>query len=261
MEKTEYNNYDIVIVDNQSTDNEIFEYYTSLEYNPKIKILFYNKPFNFSAINNYAVTQVDSPYILFLNNDPEVISSEWLSAMLEHAQRKYVGAVGAKLLYPNNLIQHAGVILGITGTPGQKGVAGHSHKYLPNNCTGYYLRPHIIGNYSMVTAACLMMRKEVFKEIGGFNEDLAIAFNDVDLCMRIRSAEYLIVYTPYSQLYHHESLSRGYENTPDKQARFTREVTLIREKWGRVIDNGDPYYNPNLTLESEDFSIKFEWKI
>jgi glycosyltransferase involved in cell wall biosynthesis/ubiquinone/menaquinone biosynthesis C-methylase UbiE len=258
LDKTDYKNYEIIIVDNQSTEEETFEYYSSLGNNPKIKILSYDKPFNFSAINNYAVDNVDAPYILFLNNDTEVISGEWLSAMLEHAQRGDVGTVGAKLLYPNNLIQHAGVILGITGTPGQKGVAGHSHKYLPDKFAGYFLRSQIIGNYSAVTAACLMMRKDVFKEIGGFNEDLAVAFNDVDLCMKIRSAGYLIVYTPYSQLYHHESLSRGYEDTPDKQVRFKHEVSLIREKWGGVIDNGDPYYNPNLTLEREDFSIKFE---
>jgi GT2 family glycosyltransferase len=256
LDKTKYKNYGIVIVDNQSTDDETFEYYASLEHNPKIKILHYDKPFNFSVINNYAVDNIDAPYILFLNNDTEVISSEWLSAMLEHAQRECVGAVGAKLLYPNNLIQHAGVILGITGTPGQKGVAGHSHKYLPNKFVGYFLRSQIIGNYSAVTAACLMMRKDIFKEIGGFNEDIAIAFNDVDLCLRIRSAGYLIIYTPYSLIYHHESISRGYEDTLEKQARFSREVTLIRERWGTVIDKGDPYYNRNLSLEREDFSIK-----
>ncbi len=198
------------------------------------------------------------PIVLFLNNDTEVISGEWLSAMLEHAQRECVGAVGAKLLYPNNLIQHAGVILGITGTPGQKGVAGHSHKYLPDKFVGYFLRSQIIGNYSAVTAACMMMRKDVFREVGGFNEDLAIAFNDVDLCLRIRRAGYLIVYTPYSLLYHHESMSRGYEDTPEKQARFSREVTLIRETWGVVIDKGDPYFNRNLSLESEDFLINIK---
>jgi GT2 family glycosyltransferase len=148
------------------------------------------------------------------------------------------------------------VILGITGTPGQKGVAEHSHKYLPNNCGGYFFRSQIIGNYSAVTAACMMMRRGVFLEMGGFNEDFTIAFNDLDLCLKIRRAGYLIIYTPYSLLYHHESLSRGYDNTPEKQARFSREITLIRELWGTVIDKDDPYYNPNLTLERQDFSIK-----
>ncbi len=250
LDKTEYKNYEIVIVDNQSKDPKTFEYYNLLETNSKIKILHYNKPFNYSAINNYAVTHVDSPYLLFLNNDTEVINAEWLSAMLEHAQRECVGAVGAKLLYPNNLIQHAGVIIGLGG------VAGHSHKYFPGDDPGYCNRLRVIQNFSAVTAACVIMRKDIFQKIGGFRETLSIAFNDVDLCMRIRSAGYLIVYTPYSQLYHHESLSRGCEDTREKQMRFSREVMLIREQWGIVIDKGDPYYNPNLTLEREDFSIK-----
>lgn len=257
LDKTGYQNYEIIIVDNQSSDDATFRYYSSLESNSKITLLHYDKPFNFSAINNYAVANVDCPFILFLNNDTEVISSEWLSAMLEHAQREDVGAVGAKLLYPNNQIQHAGVILGITGTPGQKGVAGHSHKGLPGNNAGYFFRAQIIGNYSTVTAACLMMRKDVFQEIGGFDEAIAIAFNDVDLCLKIRQRGYMVVYTPYAQLYHHESLSRGYENTPEKQARFSKEVTLCRERWGKVIDSGDPYYNPNLTLCSENFLINY----
>jgi glycosyltransferase involved in cell wall biosynthesis len=256
LDKTDYPNYNIFIVDNQSEDPETFKYYNSLVTNSKIKILHYDYPFNFSALNNYAVTCVDSPYLLFLNNDTEVISEEWLTAMLEHAQRECVGAVGAKLLYPNNTIQHAGLILGITGTPGQIGVADHSHKHLPHNYAGHFLRPQLIGNYSAVTAACLMIRKEVFIEIGGFNEDLAIAFNDVDLCMKIRNMGYLIVYTPYSLVYHHEFMSRGYENTPGKRVRFLWEVTLIREIWGAIIDRGDPYYNPNLTLERVDFSIR-----
>ena len=176
--------------------------------------------------------------------------------MLEHAQRKEVGAVGAKLLYPDNTIQHAGVILGITGTPGQKGVAGHSHKYLSDREYGFFLRPHLIQNLSAVTAACMMMRKEVFLEVNGFDENLKVAFNDVDLCLRIREKGYLVVYTPYANLYHYESLTRGYEDNPEKQARFLKEVQYIRQKWGYVIDKGDPYYNPNLTLEKEDFSIK-----
>jgi len=256
LEKTNYKNYEIIIIDNQSKEEKTFKYYDRIKYNSKIKILKYNKPFNFSAINNYAVSQVDTEYILFLNNDTEVISGEWLKAMLEHAQRKEVGAVGAKLLYPDNTIQHAGVILGITGTPGQKGVAGHSHKYLSDREYGFFLRPHLIQNLSAVTAACMMMRKEVFLEVNGFDENLKVAFNDVDLCLRIREKGYLVVYTPYANLYHYESLTRGYEDNPEKQARFLKEVQYIRQKWGYVIDKGDPYYNPNLTLEKEDFSIK-----
>jgi len=250
LEKTTYQNYEIVIIDNQSRDDETFKYYNSLKTNLKIKILHYDNSFNFSAINNYAVDHVDSPYILFLNNDMEVISGEWLSAMLEHAQREGVGAVGAKLYYPNNTIQHAGVIIGLGG------VAGHSHKHFNKDHPGHRNRLRMIQNFSAVTAACLLMRKNVFQEIGGFNEDLANAFNDVDLCLKIRSAGYLIIFTPYSQFYHHESISRGYDDTPEKHENFLREISYIREHWGTMIDEGDPYYNPNLTLKKEDFSIK-----
>jgi GT2 family glycosyltransferase len=174
--------------------------------------------------------------------------------MLEHAQRKEVGAVGAKLIYSNNTIQHAGIIIGIVGNPP---VGGHSHKYFPKNDNGYFGRIQHICNVSAVTAACIMMRKEVFEEVGGFDEkNLSVAFNDVDLCLKIREKGYLIIYTPYAELYHHESLSRGYEDTPGKQRRFLDEVKYMREKWGKIMDAGDPYYNKNLTLEKEDFSIR-----
>ena len=256
LEKTSYDNYEIVIVDNNSKDDAAIDYLNTIRKVPKIITISYWKTFNFSDINNFAAKQLDSEYILFLNNDTEVISGEWLTAMLEHAQREDVGAVGCKLLYSNNTIQHAGVILGITGTPGQVGVAGHSHKHLPNAAHGYFGRPHIIHNVSAVTAACMMLRKDVFKEVDGFDENLAVAFNDVDLCLKIRDKGYLIVYTPYAELYHHESLSRGYEDTPEKQERFLKEVGYVREKWGEIIDEGDPYYNPNLTLSKEDFSIQ-----
>jgi len=254
LNKTTYQNYEIVIVDNNSQEEKTFEYYETIKDNPKIRILEYKKPFNFSAINNYAVSKVDSEFILFLNNDTEVITPEWLSAMLEHAQRREVGAVGAKLLYPNNTIQHAGVILGLGAGPSR--VAGHSHKYLPNSFPGYYYRPHIIQNLSAVTAACMLTKKSLFEEVGGFDEvNLPIAFNDVDYCLKLREKGFLIVYTPYAVLYHHESLSRGYEDTPEKQERFLKEVKYMREKWGSILDN-DPYYNPNLTGDREDFSIR-----
>ncbi len=254
--KTIYNNYEIIIVDNNSKDIRTKDYLKNISKLNNIKTLKYENPFNFSAINNYAARNSNSEYLLFLNNDVEVISPEWLSAMLEHAQRRDVGAVGCKLAYPNNTIQHAGVILGVTGTPGLPGVAGHSHKHLPNEARGYFHRPHTIQDLSAVTAACMMVRKDVFEKVGGFDENLGVAFNDVDLCLKIRQKGYLIVYTPYAKLYHHESLSRGYEDNPDKQNRFSGEVRYMREKWGQVIDNGDPYYNPNLSLESEDFRIQ-----
>ncbi|MDQ1253175.1 MAG: hypothetical protein QG646_2325 [Euryarchaeota archaeon] len=254
LEKTDYSNYEIIVIDNQSYEEATFEYYKKIESNPKIKILSYREEFNFSAINNFAISQVGSDYVVLLNNDTEVISREWLPVMLEHAQRKEVGAVGAKLIYSNNTIQHAGIIIGIVGNPP---VGGHSHKYFPKNDNGYFGRIQHICNVSAVTAACIMMRKEVFEEVGGFDEkNLSVAFNDVDLCLKIREKGYLIIYTPYAELYHHESLSRGYEDTPGKQRRFLDEVKYMREKWGKIMDAGDPYYNKNLTLEKEDFSIR-----
>lgn len=254
--KTIYSNYEIIIIDNNSKDTHTKDYLETISESHNIRILKYENPFNFSAINNYAARNSNNQYLLFLNNDIEVISPEWLSAMLEHAQRREVGAVGCKLVYPNNTLQHAGVILGITGTPGLLGVAGHSHKHLPIEARGYFHRPHMIQNLNAVTAACMMVRKDVFEEVGGFDEKLGIAFNDVDLCLKIRQKGYLIVYTPYAELYHHESLSRGYEDNLEKQRRFSGEVRYMREKWGKIIDQGDPYYNPNLSLEHEDFRIR-----
>ena len=166
------------------------------------------------------------------------------------AQRKDVGAVGAKLYYPNDTIQHAGVILGIGG------VAGHSHKYFDRYDLGYMGRASVAQNLSACTAACLLIRKDVFDEVEGLDEKYAVAFNDVDLCMKIREADYLIVFTPFAECYHHESISRGLEDTPEKQARFNSEVNLFYSKWDSVLKKGDPYYNPNLTLEFEDFSLR-----
>jgi GT2 family glycosyltransferase len=185
-----------------------------------------------------------------LNNDTEVISSNWIEAMLEFAQRRDVGAVGALLYYPNDTIQHAGVILGIGG------VGNHSHKHFLRNDLGYMGRAKIIQNLSAVTAACLMTKKEVFYEVEGFDEKYSNAFNDVDFCLKIRKSDYLIVYTPYAELYHHESLSRGYEDTEEKKIRFRKEIEFFQRKWRDVLTKGDPYYNPNLTLDREDFSIR-----
>ncbi len=275
LEKTDYHNYEIVVVDNQSQESETIEYLKTLDpsfskgenrfpplekggeggfesgfSSEKIKLLSYDKPFNFSAINNFAVKSTDAPFLLFLNNDTEVISSEWLTSMLELAQSEEVGAVGAKLLYPNDTIQHAGVILGIGG------VANHSHLGFPRASHGYFGRISVIQNLSAVTGACLMMRRKVFDEVGGFDERLSHAFNDVDLCLKIRDKGYRIIYTPYAELYHHESASRGYEDTEEKKTRFWKEVDMMLNKWKHVFESGDPYYNPHLTLEKKDFSIK-----
>jgi GT2 family glycosyltransferase len=215
-----------------------------------IKIIEWNdKTFNYSKINNFSVNYAGGEILLFLNNDVEVINSDWLERMLEHVIRKETGAVGAKLYYPDNTIQHAGVIVGIGG------VAGHSHKYFPDGSYGYFGRLKIIQNLSAVTAACLMIRKEVFNEVGGFDERYPLAFNDVDFCLKIREKGYLNVWTPYSELYHHESKTRGYEDTREKKERFKVEIKTFKEKWKDFLSKGDPFYNTNLTLEREDFSI------
>ncbi|MBI4378642.1 MAG: glycosyltransferase family 2 protein [Nitrospinae bacterium] len=248
LNKTDYQNYEIVIVENNSIQKDTIEYLDKLEIeNRNIKVFHYARRFNFSAINNYAMGKIDSEVAVFLNNDIEVKSSEWLSAMVEHIQRKEVGAVGAKLLFPNDSIQHAGVILGIGG------VAGHAFKGLHNNINqSYFGHADAIRNYSAVTGACLMIRKGIFEEIGGFDEvNLPIAFNDIDLCLRLRERGYLIIYTPYAVLYHYESSSRGYGVGPDPEAGY------MIKKWKHKLYN-DPYYNINLTLQREDFGIRTE---
>lgn len=243
---TDYKNYEIVIVDNGSEDSETLGY---LKHTPH-RVIRDEGEFNFSRLNNLAARQSDGEYLLLMNNDTEVIAGEWLSAMVEHAQRPEVGAVGAKLLYPDGRIQHAGVVIGLGG------VAGHSHKFADGfRGTGYAHFPNLIRNYGAVTAACLMMRREVFNEMGGLNEqELAVAFNDVDLCLRLRKRGYLIVYTPYALLYHHESASRGYELD-------RKEVQYMMAKWRQELMS-DPYYNPNLSLLVEDFGVDYskpEW--
>ncbi len=250
LEKTDYKNYEIVIVDNQSKEPETYDFLRKSKQDSRIKVIRYDQPFNFSAINNFAVRSTDSDYIVFLNNDTEVIGSEWLTAMLEFAQREDVGAVGAKLYYPNNTIQHGGIILGVAG------VANHAHLHFPGSSQGYMGRLKIIHNVSAVTGACMMVRRKVFEKVGGFDEKLSHAFNDVDFCLKLRERGYLIVFTSYAELYHHESASRGYENTPERRARFLREEDILYARWKHILDAGDPYYNPNLTLKKQDFSIK-----
>lgn len=248
--KTTYKNYEIIIIDNNSKETRTFEYYNELRNNAKTNIITWEKEFNFSSINNFAFKHARGKYVLFLNNDTEVISNNWIEEMLMFAQREDVGAVGCMLYYPDNTIQHAGVVLGIGG------VAGHIHKNFKRNEYGYMSRAAIAQNLSAVTAACMMVPRHVFEEIGGFDEGYRIAFNDVDFCMRIRKAGYLIVFTPYAELYHYESKSRGYEDTSEKKARFASEVNRFLKQWHKELNAGDPYYNPNLTLDREDFSLK-----
>ncbi len=252
IETSTYRNFIITIVENGSQEKEVFELYEELTKKDNIQVVRWQKPFNYAAINNYAVPFTSGEVLLFLNNDIEVISPDWMEELLGHALRHEIGAVGAKLYYPDDTIQHAGVILGLGG------VAGHSHKHFARDSNGYCYRPKIVQNLSAVTAACLMMRRTVFKEIGGFDEKYSHAFNDVDLCLRIRERGYLIVFTPHAELYHYESKSRGYEDTPEKQKRFKGEIELFQQKWKHVLERGDPYYSPNLTLVREDFSIRMK---
>ena len=242
-------NFEIIVVENNSEQQSTFQYYETLT-DERIRVVRWEGEFNYPAINNFGATFAKGEYILLLNNDTEVIAPDWLQEMLMFAQRKDVGAVGAKLYYPDDTVQHAGVIVGLGG------VAGHSHKHFPKKSPGYFGRLVLVQNLSAVTAACMMMPKKVFDEVGGLNEAYKVAFNDVDLCMKIRKVGYLIVYTPYAELYHYESVSRGYEDTPEKIARFNREIRRFKDLWGDELAKGDPYYNPNLTLIREDFSLR-----
>jgi len=247
--KSTYENYEIIVVENASRAEQTFNLYDGLKKDPFIRIIEYKEPFNFARANNFAVGPALGDVILFLNNDTEVISRDWLERMLEHTLRREVGIVGSKLYYPGNTIQHGGVILGIGG------FAGHSHKHSPGNATGYINRLRLIQNYSAVTGACLMIRKDVFYEIGGFDEQYDLALSDIDLCLKALSNNYLIVWTPYAELYHYESKTRGYEDDEEKQRRLKREIDQFKQKWSGFLQKGDPYYNPNLTLSAENFSI------
>ncbi len=250
-EKTTYKNFEIIVVENNSTEQETFEYYSQAQskYN-NLKVIIWEKGFNYSAINNFAESQAKGEYVLLLNNDIEVITPDWIEQMLMFAQRKDVGAVGAKLYYSDDTIQHAGVIVGLGG------VAGHSHKDFARDNPGYMARASIAQNLSACTAACLMIRKDVYDEVQGLDEGYAVAFNDIDFCMKIRKVGYLIVFTPFAEFYHYESKSRGDEDTPEKRERFNSEIFRFQERWGKELKAGDPYYNPNLTLDSEDFALR-----
>ncbi len=249
--KTNYANYELIIIDNGSDDFITLRYLQRLQHDNRVTVIRDKSPFNYSALNNKAILQVKGEIIALLNNDLEVINEDWLDEMVGFAQHSEVGAVGAKLYYPNDTIQHAGVIVGLGG------VAGHSHKHFPRVNPGYCGRLLLTQNLTAVTAACLVLRKEVYNAVGGFDEkNLPVAFNDVDFCLRIREKGFLNVWTPYAEMYHYESATRGYEDTPEKQARFTQEVDYMQQRWGDVLSI-DPAYNPNLTVEREDFS--FAW--
>ena len=248
-----YKNIEVIIVENNSTQKETFEYYDSIqkEYS-NVKVLMWKKEFNYSAINNFGVKEAKGDYILLLNNDTEMIAPDSISDMLGYCMRPDVGIVGAKLLYPDGTIQHAGVIIGLGG------IAGHAFIGLDANQYGYMSRAYLSSDYSAVTAACLMISKEIYNEVGGLCEQYAVAFNDVDFCMKVRSKGYLVVYDAFSQWYHYESKSRGYEDTEEKQLRFKGEIDTFKSKWQKELDEGDPFYNRNFPLNTESYTLELE---
>lgn len=248
--KSTYTNYEIVLVENGSKEVETFAYYEELAKKNNVKVVEWKEPFNYSMVNNFGEQHCTGDVVLLLNNDLEVINHDWLECMLEHAMRPEIGAVGAKLFYPNDTIQHAGVIVGMFGA------AGHSHKFFPRDALGYYNRLMCIQNYSALTAACLMIRRDVFNEVNGLDPAFMIEFGDVDLCLRVLNRGYRNLWTPHAQLYHHESLTRGsgYETKEKKQLNKV-EVSLFQARWRAFLEKGDPCYNPNLSLEKEDFGF------
>ncbi len=250
LDKTDYPDYEIIVVDNQSVEPATLEYFNVLQSESKVRVLKYNEPFNYSKINNYAATRATGSIIGLVNNDIEVITPEWMAIMVSQALRPEIGAVGALLYYPNDTIQHAGVVLGM----GQ--VAGHAYAGLPAGSHGQCGRALLAQEMSAVTAACLLVRKEIFDEVGGLDASLSVAFNDVDFCLRILAAGYRNLWTPYAKLYHHESASRGYEDTPEKIARFDGEIKIMLSRWGSAL-LADPSYNPNLTVTGPAFDLAF----
>lgn len=253
IEKTTYQNYEIIMADNGSTDPKMHELYA--EFEKQLPGRFFVEsidiPFNFSTINNRAAKKAHGEYLLFLNNDTEVITENWLTLMVSFAQQERIGCVGAKLLYPNNTVQHAGVILGLGG------VAGHGHYGYPHGDLGYFGRLAINVNYSAVTAACLLMKKADFDAVGGFEEAFTVAFNDVDLCLKVQALGRDNVWLHEAELYHFESQTRGYDDKGKKKKRFEQEKVMMEEKWGPLIEN-DPFYNPNLTRDIPNFSLRID---
>ena len=250
LEKSTYKNYEILIVENNSTGEEIFHYYKEISENPHIRLLRWKREFNYSAINNYAAKKAKGEYLLFLNNDTEVITPDWIEELLGFCQRPGTGIVGARLYFGDNTIQHAGTIIGIGG------IAGHMFTGMERERSGYMHKAALIQDLSAVTAACMMVKRQVFEEVQGFEEQLSVAFNDVDFCLRVREKEYLVVYNPYVELYHYESKSRGTEDSKEKVRRFQSEIEFMRCRWETLLKKGDPYYNKNLSLVKWNYSLK-----
>lgn len=254
VEKSTYGNFEIIGINNNSTEPETFAAMRDLSgMDERVRFTDFNQPFSFSAVMNHGAGQCSGKHLVLLNNDIRILTADWLEAMLEHSQRDEVGAVGGKLYYPDDRVQHAGIIVGIDG------YAGHSHKGFPGDHQGYFNRLRVVQNVSAVTGAFMMIKKDVFEAVGGFDEDnFAIACNDVDLCLRIRKRGLWNVFTPYAEACHIESASRGYEDTPGKQARYAKEKAVFAERHREILRNGDPFYNPNLTSTAENFTIRID---
>ena len=249
IEKSSYKNYEIIIVENNSTEDATFAYYKKIE-SDKIRVVYWSDEFNYSAINNFGVKHARGDYLLLLNNDVEVITEDWLEELTANCQRRDVGIVGARLYYPDDTIQHAGIVIGIGG------VAGALFVGMPRMFTGYLHKAAIQQDLSAVTAACMMVKRSVYEELGGLEEELKVAFNDVDFCLRAREKGYLVVYDPNVELYHFESKSRGTEDSKEKIRRFQNEIEYMRSHWLELLKKGDPMYNPNLTLTKWDYSLR-----
>lgn len=252
LEKTTYDNYEIIIVENNSETKEIFDYYDSLREEERVKLVTYTGKFNYSAVNNLGVSAADGEYILLLNNDTQVITVNWLEELLMYAQRDDVGAVGAKLYYGDKTIQHAGVVIGL----GAHRTAGHTHYKQSRENLGYMGRLCYAQNVSAVTGACLMVSRGKYEACGGLDEGFEISLNDVDLCLKLRQNGYLNVFTPFCELFHFESISRGLDDNGEKAERYNKESERFREKWKKELEAGDPYYNPNFSLDRSDYSVK-----
>lgn len=243
LDRTDYPEFEVVVVDNQSSDPGALNYLAELERRDGVRVLRYDAPFNYSAINNWAAARCDGQVLALINNDIEVITPDWLREMVSQAMRPEVGAVGAMLYYPDDRIQHAGVILGVHG------IAAHIYAGMPKGYPGHGGRARVVQSLSAVTGACLVVRRDVYDSVGGLDERLKVAFNDVDFCLRVREAGYRNIWTPFAELYHHESATRGSEDTEEKKQRFMGEVEFMKSRWGDVLVS-DPAYNPNLSLTS-----------
>ena len=252
IEKSTYDNYEIIVVENNSETREIFAYYEELANNPAVKIITYKGDFNYSAINNLGVSEASGEYVLLLNNDIQIITVNWMEELLMYAQRPDVGAVGAKLYYPDKTIQHAGVVIGL----GAHRTAGHVHYRQKRENLGYMGRLCYAQNMSAVTGACLLVKKALYEDAGGLDESFAVSLNDVDFCLKLRRLGYLNVFTPFAEAYHYESASRGSDMTGEAAARYNAESARFREKWKAELEAGDPYYNPNFSLDKSDFSLR-----